>query len=89
MNQIQTIALWFAAVSLVVIALFTTLNYFDADAHREVEIAHWERAEDLACINTLTALAEINRSPGTRDLEPTQEILDEIQDCLAALKSDR
>ena len=57
MNRLQTVALWVGTVALAVIAVFSTIDYFETDtkaeAHRAAEVAHWERLEGLACISAL------------------------------------
>ena len=59
MNRVQMIALWIATVSLVVVAVFTTLDYFDEPEAAEpspMQPFQWEGAEAWACVNAYTAV---------------------------------
>ena len=57
MKPSQLVALWTATVALVVIAVFTTLNYFDSEqvdaeeAHRVTEVAYGDSSDAWACTN--------------------------------------
>lgn len=75
MSKGQTVALWIAAVSLLVIAVFSALDYGAAEDHRQAEIAHrqaeiaqWAEMKFVACTQSILAMTDVVPSVETLEL---------------------
>ena len=90
MNRLQSVAVWIAAVSLAVLAVFTTLDYFkEPEAAKPHSITQqlWNETAAWSCVDAAFAVLQIEERDFNAIPEGGNLSIDDLLDQLDSIKS--